>query len=417
MSRMRWLLLSAYVVVTGAAWWLRALNLRHLRMRGDRVPDELGGVVDAETLRRISAYTLDSSRLGAARSVLHSILLIAFLFGGLLGLYDRFIGSLTTSFLGGGIGFFLGLTWAQAAIGVPFSLYRNFRIEARHGFNTMTLRTWVTDLLKSLTLGSVLTAGLVAGALALVRGSPAWWWLWVWGFFLAVSLFLMYASPYLIEPLFFKFRPVAAEGLEDRIRALMERTGLQVSRVFQIDASRRSRHSNAYFTGVGRVKRIVLFDTLLEQMTHDEILAVLAHEVGHWKRRHVLKRIVVTEIVGFVALFAAHHLLQWDGLPGLVGLPDASFPARVVILGFLGSLISFPFTPLGSWWSRRHEWDADRFASDLTGRPGDLADALAKLSRDNLSNLHPHPLYAAFHYSHPPVVERLRALRRGKAGS
>jgi STE24 endopeptidase len=221
----------------------------------------------------------------------------------------------------------------------------------------------------------------------------------------------MYISPYLIEPLFFKFEPVKAEGLEDKIRALMERAGLKVSRVFQVDASRRSRHSNAYFTGIGRVKRIVLFDTLIERMTEDEILAVLAHEVGHWKKRHVLKRILLTEATAFCGLFAAFHLLSWDRLPGWVGLADASFYARVVIIGFLGSLVMFPLTPLFSFLSRKDEREADRFASDLTARPDAMASALVKLSLDNLSNLHPHPLYAKFYYSHPPVVERIRALK------
>jgi len=183
-----------------------------------------------------------------------------------------------------------------------------------------------------------------------------------------------------------------------------------VSAVLQVDASRRSRHSNAYFTGIGRVKRIVLFDTLLEQMDQEEILAVLAHEVGHWKKGHILKRLLVTEVLSLLICWLSFRLLGWDGLPALLGMEEASFFARLVILGFIGSLAAFPFTPLGSWTSRRHERQADRFARDLTGRPQDLASALVKLSRENLANLHPHPLYAWFHYSHPPIVERIRAL-------
>jgi STE24 endopeptidase len=208
---------------------------------------------------------------------------------------------------------------------------------------------------------------------------------------------------------------VKDQELSIRIRTLMETAGLKVKQVFQIDASRRSRHSNAYFTGLGRVKRIVLFDTLLEQMTHEEILAVLAHEAGHWKKRHILKRFVVTEALALPASYLAYHLLSWEPLPQLVGLEEASFYARLVILGFLGSLVLFPLTPITSYFSRRGEWQADRFGAGLTGRPGDLADALAKMAAENLSNLHPHPLYAAFHYSHPPVVERIRALRNGLA--
>jgi STE24 endopeptidase len=273
----------------------------------------------------------------------------------------------------------------------------------------MTPRLWLTDLVKSLLISSVLGGIVVIAALAIILYSPVWW-LWLWIFFLVFGIFVIYISPYVIEPLFFKFEPVKEEGLEDKIRTLMDRAGLKVSRVFQVDASRRSRHSNAYFTGIGRVKRIVLFDTLLEQMTQDEILAVLAHEVGHWKKRHVLKSMILTEALAFAGLYLAYRLIGWEPLPGLAGLSAASFFARALIVGFAGSLIMFPLTPLFSFISRRNEREADRFASDLTGRPEALASALVKLSRENLSNLHPHPLYAKFYYSHPPIVERVRGL-------
>jgi STE24 endopeptidase len=223
---------------------------------------------------------------------------------------------------------------------------------------------------------------------------------------------MMFISPYVIEPLFFKVEPIKADGLEEKIRHLMEQAGLKVSHVFQMDASRRSRHSNAYFTGIGKVKRIVLFDTLIDQMTHGEILAVLAHEVGHWKKRHVLKRLVMTEVMAFCGLYLVSVLLRWNELPGLLGYAGLSFYARFLIVGFLGSLVMFPLTPLFSALSRRDEKEADFFAAELTGHPENMASALVKLSRENLSNLHPHPWYAAFYYSHPPVVERIRTLKR-----
>jgi STE24 endopeptidase len=182
--------------------------------------------------------------------------------------------------------------------------------------------------------------------------------------------------------------------------------------VFQVDASRRSRHSNAYFTGIGKVKRIVLFDTLLQQMTQDEVLAVLAHEVGHWKKKHVLKRIVMTEIMAFIGIATGFRLLQGNWLSDLLRMGNASFFAKVVVLGFLASIVTFPLTPLFSWLSRRDERESDRFARELTGDPGAMASALVKLTKENLSNLHPHPLYAAFYYSHPPVVERIRDLKQ-----
>jgi STE24 endopeptidase len=227
----------------------------------------------------------------------------------------------------------------------------------------------------------------------------------------AFSLFVTFISPYLIEPLFFRMEPLSVEGLEHEVKALADRAGVHVGRVQKMDASRRSAHSNAYFTGLGRVKRVVLFDTLLEQMTHPEILAVLSHELGHWKKHHVLIRTLASFALSFVAVVAVYWLVEAAFVPALVRLPDASFAARLVVLGVLGSLVTFPLTPLASAWSRHDEWQADRFAVELAACAPELASALAKLSRENLANLHPHPLYAKFYYSHPPVTERIRRLR------
>jgi len=403
----------AYLVVLGSGYWLKYLNITWLKAHGRTVPPEFQGIIDPDLLDKMSDYTSENSRLGIIESIFTHMLTILFLFGGLLGAYDSWVLSKTGSLLPGGLLFFLVLMNAELLIDIPFSLFRNFGIENRYGFNTMTARLWSGDLLKSTAISTLLAAIVLCATLALVQASPAWWWLWVWTFFLVFGIFMMYLSPLLIEPLFFKLAPVKAEGLEEKVRLLMEKAGLKVGRVFQSDASRRSRHSNAYFTGLGRVKRIVLFDTLIGQMTQDEILAVLAHEVGHWKKRHVLKRIVMTEAVAFLGLFLAFHLLVWDGLPGMIGLEHASFYARVVILGFLSSLAMFPLTPLFSYLSRRDENEADAFASELLGRPEVMASALVKLSRENLANLHPHPFYAWFYYSHPPVVERIRKLRTG----
>lgn len=405
------LLLIVYIVILCIRYWLSWLNRAYLKEHGQAVPPEFQGIIDPDHLKQITNYTLENSRFGIIESVISNVLVVVFLFGGLLAYYDRWVNSLTGSFIGRGVIFALFLFYIETIIGLPFSLYRNFKIENRYGFNTMTMRLWATDLLKSLGIATVLSSAVVFVALALIQASPHWWWLWVWAFLLVFGIFVMYISPTIIEPLFFKFEPVKAEGLEERIRSLMEKAGLKVSRVFQVDASRRSRHSNAYFTGIGRVKRIVLFDTLIEQMSQDEILAVLAHEVGHWKKRHVLKSIILSETMAFCGLFLAFHLISWDGLPGLINLPQASFYSRVIVIGFIGSLIMFPVTPLFSYLSRRNEREADRFASELTHHPEYLASSLVKLSRENLSNLHPHPLYAKIYYSHPPVVERIRQLR------
>lgn len=404
-------ILICYILVAVFGYLLRALNLRHLKLYGSQVPTGFEEAIDAETLKKTSAYTLEQSRFELIESICHKVLLLIFLFGGLLVLYDQWIASLSGSFIISGVLFFLGLTLTQAALGLPFSLYDTFRIENRYGFNTMTPKLWLSDLLKSTAITFTLLSLLTAGAFTIVQMSPGFWWLWVWGFFAVVSIFLMYISPYLIEPLFFKFEPVKEEGLEEEIRQLMEKAGLKVSRVMQVDASRRSRHSNAYFTGIGRVKRIVLYDTLLAQMSHQEILTILAHEVGHWKKGHIWKRLLLTEASALLASYLAYRLIVWGGLPGLLGLKQASFAAQLLILGFLSSLVLFPFTPLNNWLSRKQERAADRFAVMLSERPEELASGLIKLTRENLANLHPHPLYARFYYSHPPVVERVQKLR------
>ena len=291
---MKGIVLTIYLLFFCFSLWLKYLNLKHLKEEGERVPPEFAETIDSGLMQRTAAYTVETSRLGIIASLINNLILIAFLFGGLIVVYDKWIASLSSTFIGRGVLFALGLLYAGTLIGIPFSLYRNFNIENRYGFNTMSGRLWLNDLAKSTIISSILLGVLIAGALLLVHLSPGWWWLWVWGFFFLFTIFLMYISPYVIEPLFFKFEPVRSEGLEDEIRALVGKTGLKVSNVLQVDASRRSRHSNAYFSGIGRVKRIVLFDTLLESMGNREILAVLAHELGHWKKKHIIKRIVVT---------------------------------------------------------------------------------------------------------------------------
>jgi STE24 endopeptidase len=407
---MPWLLLLLYLLVLAAQLWLRRLNLQSLRQHGHEIPAGFEDVIDQNRLAKVTDYTLANSRIGLLEFLFGSLLLLAFLFGGWIAWYDGLIRDLSDKFIIQGVLFVLGLMVAQALLDIPFSLYRTFVLEARFQFNTSTPKIWFTDLIKSLIIGGLLLALVTAGALALVQVSPNGWWFWVWLFFALVTVTLMYLSPVLIEPLFFKFEPLQNAYLAERVKELMSRAGLRVDRVQQVDASRRSRHSNAYFTGIGRVKRIVLFDTLLLQMNDDEILGVLAHEAGHWRLGHVWKRLLGMETVALVACWLAWFILKRGGPSEWFGLGSLSFVAQVVLLGFLGSLVLFPLTPLFSHLSRRHEWQADHFAVQLTGAPRSLAQALIKLSGENLSNLHPHPLYAWFYYSHPPVVARTARL-------
>jgi STE24 endopeptidase len=416
MQKYQIIILVCYLLVQGVEYWLKFLNIGHMKKYGMNVPPGFEGYIDEPTLRKTISYTIESSTLSFVDSLFGNVVLLIFLFGGLLNIYNSWIASLNLSFILQGALFFLLLSYASSLLSVPFSLYDTFKIENKYGFNTMTVKLWITDLLKSLVLSTALMGAVLIGGLWIVQKSPEYWWLFVWGFILVVSLFMMYISPYVIEPLFNKFTPLEVEGLEERIRGMMKKTGIRVSRVFTMDASKRSRHSNAYFSGIGKVKRIVLFDTLLQKATQEEVLGVLAHEAGHWKKRHVLKMIAIVETLSLAGTYLSFRLLNTDFVGRLFNIQDATFFAKLVVLGFFFSIVSFPFTPAFSYLSRRHEDEADRFAVELTSDPEGLATSLIKLSRDNLSNLHPHPLFAKIYYSHPPVVERIKKIRGPKPG-
>ncbi|RPI33426.1 MAG: M48 family peptidase [Nitrospiraceae bacterium] len=403
-------IIVAYLVIVAFGYWLDFLNLSHLKKQGSVIPPEFEGQIDQALLSKTMDYTVEHTKFGFVSSVFNNIVFLLFILV-LLNVYNSWIISLNYSFILSGIVFFLLLTYGETIISIPFSLYSTFKIENRYGFNTMTFKLWVTDTIKSLVISTILMGLLIAAGLFIIQKSPGLWWLWVWCFFLAFGIFMMYISPYVIEPLFHKFTPVGDEKLEQGIRSLMEKVGIKVSRVFKIDASRRTKHTNAYFTGIGKVKRIVLYDTLIEKMDHDEIMSVLAHEAGHWKKKHLLKSIIVTETIALIAIFVAYHVVRSDFLIEVFNITQSSFFTKLVLLGFIGSIVSFPFGPVFHYFSRKHENEADRYSFELTGKPESMISSLVKLSKDNLSNLHPHALYALFHYSHPPVLERIRRIR------
>jgi STE24 endopeptidase len=411
MTEYRLILLAAFLLVQGFEHWLKFVNLRYMKKYGMNVPQGFEGYIDEQTLERTYKYAVETNSLSVKESLFSSVLLLIFLFGGLLDLYNSWVNSLSLPFVLNGVIFFLVLSYLTTLLSLPFSLYSTFRIEKKYGFNTMTPKLWIMDFFKSTAISTVLLGVALSAGFWIIRESPDYWWIFIWGFFFVFSLFMMYISPYVIEPLFNKFTPLEGHELEDRIRDLMQRAGIRISSVFKIDASRRSRHTNAYFSGIGKVKRIVLYDTLLELMDENEVLAVLAHEAGHWKKKHVLKMIAVTEMIALAVAYISFRLLKIDLLSAVFNIKGASFFAKIVVLGFIYSIVSFPAAPVFSYFSRKHENEADRFAAEMTSQPGWLATALMKLSRDNLSNLHPHPVYAKIYYSHPPVVERVRRLR------
>jgi len=403
--------LILFILQTLFDYWLDFLNIRHMKIMSGIIPAEFEGQVDRTLLLKTQQYTIERTRLGILSSLLTSVIIVVFLFGGGLPWYDRFISSLELPFVVSGLIFFLLLSFASSIISIPFSLYRTFVTEKKYGFNTMTLKTWVADFMKSLVLSTVIMGMLISAGLWIVQKSPGFWWLYVWGLFFVFSVFMMYIAPYVIEPLFNKFEPVRDEGLLQGIKRIAEKAGIKVSRVFSMDASKRTKHTNAYFTGIGKVKRIVLYDTLIEKMSAGEVFSVLAHEIGHWKKKHIFKMLFVVETISLIVLYVAFHILKIGIIGPLFQIEHAQFYTEAVLIVFLLSLIMFPAGPLFHALSRKHEREADRFSLELTGDPGSMISTLVKLSKDNLSNLYPHPLYAAFHYSHPPVLDRIRAIK------
>jgi len=388
------------------------LNLKHMQKAGAKIPPEFEGRIDEALMKKTQEYEADKTKFGFVSSIFDNAVTIAFIFGGLLNIYNSWAASLNLSFIAAGWLFFLLLIYAGEFISIPFSLYGTFKIENKYGFNTMTLKLWISDFVKSLVISTIMMSLMIISGLWLIKWSPDYWWFWVWGFLFLFGIFMMYISPYVIEPLFNKFSPIEDESLKERIIALAEKAGIHAGRILRIDASKRSRHTNAYFTGIGRTKRIVLYDTLLEGMSRDEILAVLAHEIGHWKKKHLLKTLIAFEMFSLIALYISFRLIQSDFLLRLFAIDANTIVAKFVILGFISGILSLALQPVMNFFSRRHERQADNVSFELTKDAESMASALVKLSKENLSNLYPHPLYVALYYSHPPVVERIRHIKR-----
>jgi len=409
--------LILYLTIEVAEQFLAIINLKHLAKHGVEVPPGFEEHVDSSTLMRIRDYTVEHGRVDRIAAVVSMAITILFLFGGLLNRLNSFIGEQGWAPVTSGVIFFMVIIYGETLISMPFSLYNTFSIEKRFEFTNQTLGLWLKDFIKSLILNTLLLGFLLYVLLWFIRVLPDFWWLAGWVFMLLFSIFLLYISPYVIEPLFNKFKPMEDISLEGKIKETLARVGLKINRVFSMDASKRSSHSNAYFTGIGHVKRIVLFDTLLANHGDDEIIAILAHEAGHWKKKHILKMLVLSQIIGLIGFYLAHKLTAGDLLAEVFMLDIPTIHAKLLLAVFIGTLALFPIKPLMAYISRLHEIEADNFALQLTEAPGPMANALIKLGKDNLANLHPHPLYAAVYYSHPPMAQRVKRILSEQANN
>ncbi len=407
-----WVFLFLFTASALARWILTRINVRHLRRFGHRVPEVFRGEIDDQTLSRMTSYTVESSRLGSLETLFDDVVLLFILLSGLVPWLVVRIESLHLHEILSGILFFAVLAFAGTLLDIPFNLYGTFRIEKKYGFSTITPGLWISDFIKNTLISAVLLGLLIAPLLALILYTPETWWFWAWIFFALFQLLILWLYPIVIAPLFNKYEPIRDEELKDRILSLMEKAGLRVEGVYQVDASRRSRHSNAYFTGIGKTKRIVLFDTLIGSNTAEEILSILAHEVGHWKRKHILKQLLFIEAASFFIFYALYRLLEWPLLYSTFGFGGVVPYAGLFLLSAVLKPIPFFITPVGSMISRTFEREADDYSFSLMGTAGSLASALKRLAKENLANLHPHPFFAWFYYSHPPLTERIARLQR-----
>ena len=390
--------------------WLALRQLQHVRLHRDQVPEPFAADITLQVHRKAADYTAAKVNLSLFSMGLDFILVLVWTLGGGLATLDdtwrgAHLGPINSGVLV--IGSFVLL---NALIGLPLSLYSTFGVEAEFGFNRTTVKTYLLDMLKTLLLSIALGAPLLYAALALMGKAGQLWWLYVWALWFGFSLFMTWAYPKFIAPLFNKFSPLTDETLKARIETLLTRCGFQSRGVFVMDGSARSAHGNAYFTGFGSNKRIVFFDTLMEKLEHVEIEAVLAHELGHFRLKHVLQRLLLTAVLGLAALALLGWLVDQDWFYTGMGVPVPSTYAALLIFTLLLPPFLFFFEPLASAWSRRHEFQADAYARQQADAAA-LIRALVKLYRDNASTLTPDPLHSAFYDSHPPALLRIARLR------
>ncbi|WP_272700812.1 M48 family metallopeptidase [Desulfovibrio sp. Fe33] len=402
------------VIIIGsliAAWFLGMLSDRlSAKAMQPTPPEELSDVFDEKTYAESRAYTLESMKFSTVSETCNTVVLVAaILFGGfnLLDLIARAadVGPIPTGLL-----FIGGLALIAGLIGLPFETYHTFILEKRFGFNTTTVSTFIMDRIKGIVLTALIGGALVAGILLFLRETGSYAWLLCWGFAVILSLGLTYVAPTWILPLFNKFTPLEDGELRDKLEAFADKAGFELSGIFVMDGSKRSTKGNAFFTGFGKRRRIALFDTLIKEMSADEIVAVLAHEVGHAKLGHIKKGLALGILKTGVIFYLMSLFLESEGLFAAFGMEHQSLYAGLVFFVLLYTPLSLALSIAANRLSRKHEFEADAFSARTTGRPDTLISALKKMSASHLSNPTPHPLTVWLEYSHPPVLARIKAL-------
>jgi len=403
------LFLAFFTLTLAIRLWLKLRHIAFIASHRGAVPAEFAEQITLENHQKAADYTIDRSRTALVGTVVDAGLLLAFTLGGGLAALHAFWAPRADGLLYG-LAMIFSVMLVSGLVDLPLSLYRQFVIEARHGFNRMTVGLFFADLIKQTLLGAAIGGPVILAVLWLMGAMGESWWLYVWLFWSAFNLLLMFVYPTWIAPLFNKFAPLEEGDMKARVEALLARCGFRSSGLFVMDGSKRSSHGNAYFTGFGDNKRIVFFDTLLTRLAPPEVEAVLAHELGHFRRKHVAKRLAMMFAGSLAFLWLLGQLIDAPWFYAGLGV-DAQNTALALILFFLVMpVFTFPVTPLMSYLSRRHEFEADAYAAEHAAA-GDLIQALVKLYRDNASTLTPDPLHSLFYDSHPPATERIAHLQ------
>jgi STE24 endopeptidase len=393
-----------------AELWLSRLNRLHVLAHAGEIPPSFCGTIDEPTYKKSVDYTLAKGKFAEAEDGYNKAVLIIFLFSGVLprafNLFSKDLGQSAWAMAA----YLFAIGFVMSLADLPFDWYSQFRLEEKFGFNTTSPKTWWMDRLKGLLLAALIGYPLLVLILKIVDWTGTWWWLWAWAALLAFQFLMLVLAPVLIMPLFNKFTPLPDGSLRERLLALAERTQFRAQSIRLMDGSKRSRHSNAFFTGFGRFRKIVLFDTLVQQLTEPELEAVLAHEIGHYKKKHIPKMLAFSAISSLVGFYLISVLARQEWFYRAFDFEPGNVTPALLLFVLLAGTVTFWFSPLIHAWSRRYEYQADAFAVRMMNEAQSLIGALRKLNEKNLSNLTPHPFYSGFYYSHPTLLEREQAL-------
>lgn len=392
-----------------AQFWLAQRQIHHVQRRRERVPAAFEEQVPLPAHHKAADYTVARTRLSRLGDAYSALLLLVWTLGGGLQALDQLWRAQTSSEIWIGTGFLLSLMVITSVLELPIDAYRTFGLEKRFGFNRTSPALYASDLAKKIVLMLLLATPLVLAALWLMHRTGTYWWVYVWVLWMSFSLFMVWAYPTLIAPLFNRFKPLESEGLRDRLQALLARTGFRSNGIYVVDSSRRTAHGNAYFTGFGRAKRVVFFDSLLKQLAEHEVEAVVAHELGHFRRRHIIKRIALIALMSLIGLALLAWLAQQSWFYTALGVRAPSPHIALALFVMVSPAFMFFLNPLFAYSSRRHEYEADEFAAEQSDAQA-LMTALVKLYKENAATLTPDPLHSAFYDSHPPAVARIAHL-------